>query len=75
MSVYGISMSMIESVDVEIAYKCDLCGDLFNSPAEAQSHNQKAHPEFVPKDDHVSLVTGASTPAEDREEERARDRS
>jgi hypothetical protein len=46
-----ISMSMIESVEAEIAYKCDLCGELFNSPAEAQNHNQMAHPESGLKDD------------------------
>jgi len=44
-------MSMIESVEAEIAYKCDLCGVLFSSPQEAQNHNQEAHPESGLKDD------------------------
>ena len=61
---------MLEAIDAEIAYKCDLCGELFYSPTDAQSHNQKAHAESVPKAKPESHVTGTSTPAEDREEER-----
>jgi hypothetical protein len=64
-------MSMIESVEAEIAYKCDLCGELFTSPDDARNHNQKVHNESVPEDELGSWVIGTSTPAEDREEERA----
>jgi hypothetical protein len=42
---------MSESFTAEVAYKCDLCGELFNSPAEAQNHNLKTHPESGLKDD------------------------
>jgi hypothetical protein len=63
---------MSDSVDAEIAYKCDLCGELFNSAADAQSHNRKAHADTVPKGELGSQVTGTSTPAEEREEERAK---
>jgi hypothetical protein len=62
---------MSESIGAEIAYKCDLCGELFNSPAEAQSHSRKDHVETLPKGELESQVTETSTPAEDREEERA----
>jgi hypothetical protein len=61
---------MSDSVEVETAFSCDFCGELFNSPAEAQSHNHKAHAETVPNGELESHVTGTSTPAEDREEER-----
>jgi hypothetical protein len=61
---------MSESFMPEIAYKCDLCGELFNSPDDAQNHNQMAHTESVPNDDFGSWVIGTSTPAEDREQER-----
>jgi hypothetical protein len=44
-------MSLMESVEVEIAYKCDLCVEIFNSPADAQNHNEKVHPESELKDD------------------------
>jgi uncharacterized C2H2 Zn-finger protein len=44
-------MSMIESIEAEIAYKCDLCGELFNSAEDAQNHNQKSHPASGLKDD------------------------
>ena len=64
-------MSMIESVETEIAYKCDLCGELFNSPGDAQNHNENVHPKPGLKDELGSWVVGTSTPAEDREEERA----
>jgi uncharacterized C2H2 Zn-finger protein len=63
---------MSDSVDAEIAFKCDLCGELFNSPADAQSHNRKAHADTVTKGELEWQVTGTSTPAEDREEERAK---
>ncbi len=62
---------MSESIMVEMAFKCDLCGELFNSPDDAQNHNQKTHTESVPKDELRSWVVGTSTPAEDREQERA----
>lgn len=62
---------MLEAVIPEIAYKCDLCGELFNSPDDAQKHNQKIHTESVPKDEFGSWLIGTSTPAEVREEERA----
>jgi formylmethanofuran dehydrogenase subunit E len=35
---------MMEAIEAEIAYKCDLCGELFNSPDDAQDHNEKVHP-------------------------------
>jgi len=64
-------MSLTESVEVEIAYKCDLCVEIFNSPADAQNHNEKVHPESELKDDSDrGLLT--LTPAEDREEEAKR---
>jgi hypothetical protein len=64
-------MSMIESVEAEIAYKCDLCGELFSSPEGAQNHNQKVHPKPESKDEMASSNMGTSTPAEDKEEESA----
>ena len=36
---YGMS----EVIEAEIAYKCDVCGELFNSPDDAQDHSQNAH--------------------------------
>jgi hypothetical protein len=62
---------MSESFVAEIAYKCDLCGELFSSPAEAENHNLKSHRESGLKD-HSDRGLWTSTPAEDREEERAR---
>lgn len=61
---------MIESIEAETAYKCDLCGQLFNSADDAQNHNEKAHPGSALKDDSYRELR-TSTPAEDREEERA----
>jgi len=55
---------MLESIMPEVAYKCDLCGELFNSAEDAQDHNQKAHAESV-------SIMGTGTPSEDREIERA----
>lgn len=34
---------MQEVIEAEIAYKCDVCGELFNSPDDAQNHFQNAH--------------------------------
>jgi len=65
-------MSLLESSEVEIAYKCDLCGEQFNSADDAGNHNKKAHPESNSKDYFGAWVMGTSTPAEDREEERAK---
>jgi len=62
---------MLESIMPEVAYKCDLCGELFNSPKDAQDHNQKAHVESVAKREFVSSIMGTGTPSEDREIERA----
>lgn len=59
---------MSEPIVAEIAYKCDLCGELFNSPGDAQNHHQKTH---MKPAELESQVTGTSTPAEEREEERA----
>jgi uncharacterized C2H2 Zn-finger protein len=42
---------MSEAIEAEIAYKCDVCGELFNSPDDAQRHNQNAHAESRLKDD------------------------
>ena len=42
---------MSEAIEAEIAYKCDVCGELFNSPDDAQRHNQNAHAESGLKDD------------------------
>lgn len=61
-------MSMIESVEAEIAYKCDVCGELFNSPEDAQNHNKNDHPKPESKDELISSNIGTSNPAEDREE-------
>ena len=61
---------MLESIMPEVAYKCDLCGELFNSPKDAH-HNQKAHVESVAKREFGSSIMGTGTPSEDREIERA----
>ena len=66
---------MSEFTEPQIAYKCDLCGELFNSSNDALSHSQEAHPEPRLTDGSESSVTGTSTPAEDREEKRARGKS
>jgi len=58
---------MSEALMVEIAYKCDLCGELFNSTDDAQNHNQKSHNESAPKDEFGTWVMGTSTPAEGNE--------
>lgn len=42
---------MSDSVEVEPAFSCDICGELFGSPKDAQSHSQKAHTESALKDD------------------------
>jgi hypothetical protein len=42
---------MLESFMPEIAYKCDLCVELFNSLDDAQNHNQKVHMASGLKDD------------------------
>ncbi len=42
---------MSDSVEVETAFSCDICGELFNSPEDAQNHNQKAHPKSGLKDE------------------------
>lgn len=42
---------MSDSVNVEPAFSCDFCGELFSSPTEAQNHKGKAHPESGVKDD------------------------
>jgi hypothetical protein len=55
---------MLDSI-IEVAYKCDLCGELFNSPDDAQDHNQKDHPKFESKDEFGSWVMGTSTMSED----------
>jgi hypothetical protein len=44
-------MSMIESIEADIVYNCDLCGERFNSVDDAQKHSQKAHPELALNDD------------------------
>lgn len=56
---------MLDSIMAEIAYKCDLCGQLFNSPDDAQDHNQKVHTKLESKDELGSWVIGTSTPPED----------
>lgn len=35
---------MSDSVEVETAFRCDSCGELFSSPDDAQNHNKQAHP-------------------------------
>jgi len=43
---------MLKSVMPEIVYRCDLCGELFNTALDdAQSHNQKVHTASGLKDD------------------------
>ena len=42
---------MTDSIELEIAYKCDICGELLNSADDAQNHNQRVHPESGLKDD------------------------
>lgn len=65
-------MSMIESIEADIVYNCDLCGERFNSVDDAQKHSQKAHPELaLNNDSDRGLWT--STPAEDKEDERVVD--
>jgi len=34
---------MSDSIDVETAFKCDFCGELFGSPTEAQRHTKEIH--------------------------------
>lgn len=38
-------MSLLESIEDEITYKCDLCRELFNSADDAGNHKKKAHSE------------------------------
>ena len=64
-------MSMSETIGAEIAYKCDLCGELFNSADDAQNHNQDIHVKSVSNDEFGPWIMGTNTPAEDREQERA----
>ena len=61
---------MSDSINVETAFSCDFCGELFNSPQEAQKHNQKAHSESGQKNDSDRGLS-TSSPAEDEEERRA----
>ena len=56
---------MLESLIPELAYKCDLCGELFNTPADAENHNHEAHTESGPNDEFGSWVIGTSAPTED----------
>jgi hypothetical protein len=42
---------MSESFMPEVAYKCNICGELFNSSDDAENHNQKVHAESGLKDD------------------------
>jgi hypothetical protein len=35
---------MSDSVKVEPALRCDICGELFSSVRDAQGHRQKVHP-------------------------------
>jgi hypothetical protein len=60
---------MSDSVDADIAYKCDVCGEIFTSPAEVQSHSREAHADNMQKGEFESEIPRTSTPAEDREEE------
>jgi hypothetical protein len=62
---------MLELIMPEIAYKCNLCGELFKSPEDAQDHSQKAHAESMAKRESGSSIMGSGTPSEDREIERA----
>lgn len=58
---------MLDSIMAEIAYKCDLCGELFNSPDEAEYHNQNIHTPRVSSDEFGSWVMGTSTPSDNSE--------
>jgi hypothetical protein len=59
---------MLETLRKEIAYKCAVCGELFNSPAaDAHNLNQDIYVKSMSNDG----ITGTNTPAEDREQERA----
>jgi hypothetical protein len=62
---------MLETVEAEIAYKCDLCGELFSSTDDAQKHNDEVHVQSVSADEFGPWIMGTNTPAEDRESERA----
>jgi len=42
---------MSDSVEVEPAFSCDVCGELFSSSMDAQNHNREAHSKFGLKDD------------------------
>jgi hypothetical protein len=44
-------MSMLETIGAVIAYKCDLCGELFSSADDAQNHNQDLHFQSVSNDE------------------------
>ena len=63
---------MSDSVDADIDYKCDICGEIFTSPAEVQSHSREVHADNQPGEELESKVARTSTPAEDREEESAK---
>ena len=62
---------MLEANGAEIAFKCDLCGELFNSADDAQNHIQNIHVQSVSNDEFGPWIMGTNTPAEDREQERA----
>jgi hypothetical protein len=61
---------MIQSVEAQITYKCDVCGEL-HFRRRSSEPQAEAHPRSGLKDKLESRVTGTSTPAEDREEERS----
>ena len=57
-------MSSTKAADAELMFTCDTCGERFNTVEDAQIHNRNAHRDS-------DLGSSTSTPAEDREEQRA----
>jgi hypothetical protein len=49
---------MSDSVKVEPALSCDICGELFSSPKDAQDHRVKVHPKSeYEKHDKITEAT------------------
>ena len=63
-------MSSTKAADAELMFTCDTCGERFNTVEDAQIHNRNTHREIAQRGDS-DLGLSTSTPAEDREEQRA----
>ena len=58
---------MIESIEADIVYNCDQCGERFNSVEDAQDHSRKVHPELALNNDS-DRGSWTTTPVENKEE-------